>query len=635
MAIALDRAHRPMAWISRRYGFTGWRNVMAAAVTVAVLAGVASMMLGQDSNADLRNYHLYGAYAYLTDRLELDLAPAGLQSYLPPLLDVPYYLMATHLPPFAGAFLMGLWHGLSFILVAGIAWVALGNDPLRASRAPLLGLAGVLSGAFLSELGNTMGDNSTAPLVLAALLAAISLRDDGGKSFPRLAACGLVLGLAVGLKLTNAVFAVAVAAALLASQRPLRQRFADVAIVATFALASCVALVGAWFHRMWTVFGNPLLPQFNAWFQSPLAPQTMVSDTRWLPKSLSETVAWPAVMTLEPGQVGELKIVQAVWLLVYLLLVYWGARSVMARRRDSGRPLTTVERQVLVFVSTSFVVWMAVFCIHRYLVAAEIVAPLALWILARRLFPQRGVQVGRVAVTACAIVAVLGWSTWGNAKLTGSGFHVAGPEQQPRAASVVMTGITPLAWMLPFLPRSYRFVGLGPGFPEGPGYVPRARQILGTTPGRVFAIVPAVDDSKLRKVARMNRTATWLGLDRRCDRIAWLSRKLKLDSRPAARGGCEFALPSHKRLDVAAADARMQEKADAILSSYGMALRAGSCVRHEAGIGGDALPYQWCRIETTPWAGPEVADRGRAIAAGAGRHAGESPQAAPLAYSKQ
>lgn len=90
---------RLLSWLDRRFGFHGAGNVVAAGIAACVLFGILSVMLGQDANWDLRNYHLYNAYAWLNDRLETDLAPAQMQSYFVPVLDVPYYGMSVHWPP--------------------------------------------------------------------------------------------------------------------------------------------------------------------------------------------------------------------------------------------------------------------------------------------------------------------------------------------------------------------------------------------------------------------------------------------------------------------------------------------------------------------------------------------------------
>ncbi len=85
------------------------------------LFGFISLVMGPDSYWDTRNYHIYNAYAFLNGRVGFDLAPAMMQSYFNPLLDVPYYLMAMHWPPRLVGFVMGTMHGLNFVLVFKIA----------------------------------------------------------------------------------------------------------------------------------------------------------------------------------------------------------------------------------------------------------------------------------------------------------------------------------------------------------------------------------------------------------------------------------------------------------------------------------------------------------------------------------
>src|ERR1700674_1982410 len=57
-----------------------------------LLAGVASvLLLRQDVNWDLQNYHFYNAWAFAHGRLGWDLAPAQVQTFHNPLLDLPFY----------------------------------------------------------------------------------------------------------------------------------------------------------------------------------------------------------------------------------------------------------------------------------------------------------------------------------------------------------------------------------------------------------------------------------------------------------------------------------------------------------------------------------------------------------------
>src|SRR5690349_200694 len=95
---------------------------------IVILACCLSLRLGQDANWDLMNYHLSSPFGLLNGRLAVDLAPVGLQSYLNPLLDLPYYLLSRHvLPdmPRLVTFLAGIPFGLLLIVVLRIARLAL------------------------------------------------------------------------------------------------------------------------------------------------------------------------------------------------------------------------------------------------------------------------------------------------------------------------------------------------------------------------------------------------------------------------------------------------------------------------------------------------------------------------------
>jgi hypothetical protein len=157
----------------------GWLDNQKAFVGLApVFWGLVSVLFGQDSNWDLRNYHLYNPSAWLSGKLGTDLAPAQLQSYFNPLLDVMYYYMSLNWPPRLVGFVMGLLHGTAFVLLSGIILETLretSKTPAYGASA-LIAFAGCLGPGFLSELGNTMGDNITSVLVLLSVFLLLRFR---------------------------------------------------------------------------------------------------------------------------------------------------------------------------------------------------------------------------------------------------------------------------------------------------------------------------------------------------------------------------------------------------------------------------------------------------------------------------
>ena len=73
--------------------------------------------VGQDTNWDWANYHDYDVLALLNMRGAIDVAPAGIQSFLNPIPYVPFYLLRHTLPPILGGATVGTIQALNFPIV--------------------------------------------------------------------------------------------------------------------------------------------------------------------------------------------------------------------------------------------------------------------------------------------------------------------------------------------------------------------------------------------------------------------------------------------------------------------------------------------------------------------------------------
>src|SRR3972149_5737515 len=172
---------------------------------------------GKDLNFDLINYHLYGPQLLLEGRFDKDYFGGGLAGFLKPLIHVTLYLVVRagwHSLVIAGV--LCFVHSLNLLL----AW-KIGERLLPASQPSrrwylfcgvLLALS---SPIFLAELGSSFAEALTSIPVLAGLLLLLDeyAKDDWDRR--RVAAAGLLLGLATGLKLANGLFVVGAALALL------------------------------------------------------------------------------------------------------------------------------------------------------------------------------------------------------------------------------------------------------------------------------------------------------------------------------------------------------------------------------------------------------------------------------------
>ena len=172
-----------------------------------LLSAAGAVALGQDSNWDQRNYHYYVAYAFLHDRLDIDIAAAQIQSWFNPLGHLFHYAAISYLRPlWAGALIGGL-AGVPICLVYLLARLTTTGLTLGQSRF-VATLAAAIAGSgaiFISELGTTFVDILGSSFFLGALALFARLPEQHRIGFldasanRSLALAGVLAGMAVGL----------------------------------------------------------------------------------------------------------------------------------------------------------------------------------------------------------------------------------------------------------------------------------------------------------------------------------------------------------------------------------------------------------------------------------------------------
>lgn len=595
------------------------RTLYAACVLVPIIFGFYSVFLGQDRNWDLLNYHWYDGFAYWNNKHSIDLAPAGMQTYFNPTLDAFYYLLFAHLPAPVVGFILGLLHGLNFVLVLIIARLVLAGLPDQDRiRIPLLlAAAGLLTANFLTSLGNTMGDNLTALFCLgglAAVIAALGNTNDQRKGrFKLILLGGLLVGLGTGLKLTNGVYAFAMAGVLLLCSLDIRSRLASsfgfsCAVLIGFGLAA-----GHWHYQMWQTWGNPLFPQFSSIFPNPITPSVGVVDTVWTPKSLTDTLLWPILFSIDSSRVGQLPIRQVIWAVAYISFIAWAATSV-ARRFSGGsiryESMPRATRALIVFVVLGYVLWMILFSIYRYIVPIELLLPLFIFLVIYGLFEfrkARRISLILIAVST-AVVLAGGATTWGHEGWATPPFRADLPplDDPGRTTVVIPMPDPPMGWMAATFPPSVAFTQIDPSFPRTPVYHQKVYELIRSRSGPLYALFDASHNSRIEQIERIQRVASFLGLDRtasRCERLNRYIARLRLraavgpSNDASTDRACQIEMRPQDRRDLTAEDAvRARVIADG-LARYGLIMDPAKCLRRAAYIGDGERPYQWCPLE--------------------------------------
>jgi len=426
-------------------------------------AGLGSLVLRLDANWDLRNYHYYNAYAFLNGRLGWDVAPAQLQTYYNPLLDLPFYFLVNCIAsPRAVAFAMGVPTGIAaffFLRILTILFPA-GRVADRFLWIALSLAIGVTGAAGISVLGSTMNEWPPAMLLMCATWILVSSIADTGRASTRaMVLAGLLVGIAAGLKLTYGVFALALVVAL-GSHGPARERLRGVAVLAGFVGLGFVLSYGFWGAILQREFGNPFFPYFNSLFASPYWETASLFDRRFGPRGLMQAIAFPLYFARDSQLVSEVSFRD--WRLAVLLVLSSCCLVkllVMRSRRPAASldPLAHAWRFLAVFALAGYLAWLKLFAIYRYLVPLEMIAGPLIVGCALYLVPGKSARRVAIVILALLIVGATRKTSWGRADFGDRYFDVAVPPVAPNAL-VIMGPVEPMAYVIPFMPRDARFV---------------------------------------------------------------------------------------------------------------------------------------------------------------------------------
>ena len=436
-------------------------------MTALVLAfGGVALALGKDTGWDFRNYHWYDPYALLAGRLGFDVAVAHQATYFNPLIHVPFYLLATAGTSWLAVFYLGALQGLNALPLYLISRSALASGPWArpvvgvrgdALALTIIGLAG---STVLSMIGKTSYDQSLlSALVLSGLCVIVvgrhAVGDRSAAAALVAAISGLLVGIAVGLKLTEAPFALGFAAALLVPRGAFRTRCARAGWGALGGLAGVLLAGGYWFLILARHTGNPMFPFFNDVLHSALIASGSYRDQRFIPDGALEALSFPFrfsahYQVADDGPFHDLRVL-LLYMLVPLASLLWALRQ---RARD---PLVRLEptRMLFAFVAVSYAAWIAQFAVYRYIVMLEMLAPLVIVAAVGLLPVDARFRWGTVALLFVGTFVTGRYDPGPHANLVDPYVQIQGLSlRDPAHTMILMTGEDPIAYLIPELPPS-------------------------------------------------------------------------------------------------------------------------------------------------------------------------------------
>jgi hypothetical protein len=433
----------------------------------SLLAGaIYTWFVGEDVNWDWLNYHEYNVWAVINDRYGIDALPPGFQTYFNPTVYFPVYYLRHLLPLPYGLMIMGAVHGLNLLLIYFLVRVLL-RETATASAIGAAILVAAVGPMTLSEVGTSFSDILTALPILAGCILILSAEG----RHARYVLAGLLIGAAVGLKLTNVVYALGAAAAVLAASRPLKATLC----LGVGGAVGALATGGAWGLMLWREMGNPIFPLFNAVFQSPELVPMNIMDWQFLPKGLLDALAYPFYWLVGDNRSSEYPFRDARFAVATVLIVLGIGRGLITRTDI----FTRRDTQFLLFFAVSYAAWLAVFSIQRYAIVLELLcAPLIVLLIHRCIAGAPGsasLRASSARMNAMMLTVALAIALWSQ---PGDWFRrpwtnpynptISKSLEQP---AVYLLVDKPLAYIAPRLPPESRFYQIAdialPIMPDG------------------------------------------------------------------------------------------------------------------------------------------------------------------------
>ena len=355
-----------------------------------------------------------------------------------------------------------------------------------------------------STFASSMNDS----FVAAGMLSALCLALDSARPPPALswALAGLVAGATAGLKLSAALYCVALAAAALPGGDA-GDKARRLLALACGGLVGFALTYGWWGWRMAADFGNPVFPYFNQWFHSASAPGLAFADERFRPGSIAADLLAPIHLLRNSRLFSELTLRDPRLLCGLLAFAFLAWRGDGRRLVDAPEKTGAAEparssklRAAAMFLVAGFAIWVLQYGIYRYAIVLEMLGTLGL-VLALQRLPGRWIAPAALVLAFVFVSADTRRPHWGRkATVSVAGMQAPGLG----GGAIVVTAVdAPLGYLALGLPATVPMLNLAGNFIQ-PGRCTRLQArvaaLLSTHTGPVWLLsggVPTRDSVSL------------------------------------------------------------------------------------------------------------------------------------------
>ena len=350
-----------------------------------------SVFLKYEIMWDFANYHYYNPWAFLTGRIGYDIAPAGLNSYFNPLMDIPLYLLIKYfndMPNLIYAFQGLYFGGLMFVF---FKLLALCFD--TSSRQGKLSLAaafaiGLTGWAVWVQIGTSSNEIPITLLVLSGfylLMRELFFCQSGSCRIYFIS--GFLLGTAMGLKLTAFIYCLSIGFSLLVFYRSVVAPKRNIASFIAGGLLGFLVFDGFWMYLMWSHFDNPAFPFLNNIFHSDYMPAINFHDTKHLPQNLWQWLFFPLYRAIYKVGAEENALILDYRLPLTYIVLLIGLTVLLFKRFKSS--ISSRTGFIITNFILGYVLWLSVFATSRYTVFLDLLLAMILVKAYVFAFPKR------------------------------------------------------------------------------------------------------------------------------------------------------------------------------------------------------------------------------------------------------
>ncbi|MBR4127534.1 MAG: hypothetical protein IKR09_08165 [Alphaproteobacteria bacterium] len=334
---------------------------------------------------DLINYHYYNAWAFLNDRLNVDVIPAFINTFFSPFIDLPAYFLTNALNnhPVIFSAIIAVPYGLLLFVTYKIAALFFSPDTEQGRiRIGLTLLLCICSVPVFMELSGTSHEHFISVFVLTALYFLLKqLAQKKPILFPFIIS-GFILGAAAGLKMTYAIYAAATGISLIVFYKQFDNPLKTILYFTLAGVAGFLASYGYWGWTLWKNFQSPVFPFFNSVFQSPYWEGADYKDIRYFDKSWLTVLFYPFYIVFKTG--GDYPLHHRfLWSHLRLLVgtglfILTFINAVRKKDDKKSKPTDFLIRFLMIWMTIAYIFWIIIFRVYRYMIPFELMLSVVL-----------------------------------------------------------------------------------------------------------------------------------------------------------------------------------------------------------------------------------------------------------------